>query len=120
MALTLYGIPNCTTVKRARAFLANHAVTHEFYDVKKQNLSAVLLQPWMDQLGWERLLNCQGTTWRQLDPVQQAAVVDAPSAIAQLMVTPSLMRRPVVVWPDGLVSVGFDAPTWAQKLKLPA
>ncbi len=119
MALTLYGIPNCTTVKRARAFLADHAVAHVFHDVKKQGLSAATLQHWADLLGWERLVNRQGTTWRQLDPACQAAVVDAPSAVAQLLATPSLMRCPVVVWPDGHVSVGFDAPTWAQALKQP-
>ncbi len=117
MTLTLYGIPNCTTVKRARAFLAEHTVAYVFHDLKKQGLSVALLQPWVERLGWERLVNRQGTTWRQLDPARQAAVVDASSAIEQLLATPSLMRRPVVVWPDGHVSVGFDALTWTETLK---
>lgn len=114
--MKIYGISNCSTVKRARAFLIEAGVEHTFYDFKKQSPHRDDLQRWVDQIGWEPLVNRQGTTWRKLDAAAQNAIVDAAHAIAQLQQTPSLIRRPVVEWPDGRVSVGFDAAKWTQVL----
>ena len=82
MTITLYGIPNCDTVKRARAWLAEHGATVVFHDFKKAGVPADPLDRWLQSAGWQRLLNRQGTTWRKLDAATQAAVVDAPSARA--------------------------------------
>ena len=115
MAITLYGIPNCDTVKRARTWLAEHAVDAQFHDFKKQGVPEPALERWLAELGWQALVNRRGTTWRRLDDATRAAVVDAPSAHAALMANPSLIKRPVVDWggPVGL-SVGFDVRQWAR------
>jgi len=115
MAITLYGIPNCDTVKRARTWLAEHAVDAQFHDFKKQGVPEPALERWLAELGWQALVNRRGTTWRRLDDATRAAVVDAPSAHAALMANPSLIKRPVVDWggPVGL-RVGFDVRQWAR------
>jgi arsenate reductase len=110
---TLYGIPNCDTVKKARAFLAERGVTHVFHDFKKQGVPVEALDRWLAELGWEALLNRRGTTWRKLDPARQAAVQDAASARALMLEQPSVIRRPVLVR-GGELRVGFDAADWAR------
>jgi Spx/MgsR family transcriptional regulator len=112
---TLYGIPNCDTVKRARDWLASHGVPHEFHDFKKAGVPAERLQAWVDAAGWERVLNRKGTTWRKLDPALQAAVVDGQSAQALMREQASVIKRPVVEWDDGRITVGFDEDDWAAR-----
>ena len=112
--LTLYGIPSCDTVKKARAFLAERDVAHVFHDFKKQGVPVDALDRWLDVLGWERVLNRRGTTWRQLDAARQAAVVDAASAKALMLEMPSVIKRPVVAQGDTL-DIGFDATGWARR-----
>lgn len=111
--IDLYGIPNCDTVKRARAWLDAQQLPHRFHDFKKEGLPDATVQRWIAAVGWEALVNRRGTTWRQLDPAARDAVVDARSAQAVLQAHPSLVKRPVVEWarPD-VVTVGFDADTW--------
>lgn len=116
MTLRLFGIPNCDTVKKARAFLEARAVLYEFHDFKKQPPMPLLLQRWASAVGWERLLNRQGTTWRRLGDAERESVVDAASACSLMHVAPSLIKRPVVEWPDGSVTVGFEPPDWAARL----
>ena len=114
MSMKVYGIPNCTTVKKARAWLAGHAVPHEFVDFKRSPPSGAMLERWADALGWEQLLNRRGTTWRNLAPAEQAGVIDAATAIAVMRAHPSTIRRPVVE--EGAeVLVGFDADAWAAR-----
>src|SRR5215467_13935251 len=110
---TLYGIPNCDTVKKARDWLAKQGVAYEFHDFKKQGVPAERLQAWVGAAGWERVLNRKGTTWRQLDAQRQVAVVDAASAQSLMRAEPSTIKRPVVEWDDGRITVGFDAEAWA-------
>jgi Spx/MgsR family transcriptional regulator len=112
---TLYGIPNCDTVKRARDWLATRGVAHEFHDFKKAGVPADRLAAWVAAAGWERVLNRQGTTWRKLDPALQASVVDAASAQALMRTQASVIKRPVVEWDDGRITVGFDAEDWAAR-----
>ena len=113
----LYGSPNGDTVKKARTWLTEHHVTHEFHDFKKQGVPADLLPGWIRAVGWETLVNRKGTTWRKLDEATQAAVVDATSA-AQLMLTnASVIKRPVVVWADGTVTVGFSDAAFAARAR---
>ena len=115
MPITLYGIPNCDTVKKARAFLAERGDAVTFHDFKKTGVPAAHLDAWMKAAGWERLVNRQGTTWRKLDDALRAATVDAASARKLMLEQPSVIKRPVVEWSDGAVTVGFDAADWAAR-----
>jgi Spx/MgsR family transcriptional regulator len=114
--VTVYGIANCDTVKRARAWLVEHGVDAAFHDFKKAGVPVDALDRWMADLGWERLLNRQGTTWRKLDDGVKAAVRDVAAAKALMLAQPSVIRRPVVRWADGRSTVGFDADDWAHRV----
>jgi len=113
--ITVYGIPNCDSVKNARNWLTEHGLTYQFHDFKKQGVPTAQLPGWMAAAGWALLLNRKGTTWRKLDETTRLAVVDAPSAMALMLAQPSVIKRPVVVWPNGQVSVGFDAAAFAAR-----
>jgi len=115
--IKLYGIPNCDTVKRARAWLAEQGADYGFHDFKKAGVPEAHLQAWLKATGWEKLINRQGTMWRRLTDAERAAVVDAASAAALARSVPSVIKRPVVEWPDGAITVGFDAAAWARHLK---
>jgi Spx/MgsR family transcriptional regulator len=112
---TLYGIPNCDTVKKARAWLQANDRDVAFHDFKKSGVPAVRLDAWLAALGWERLVNRKGTTWRKLDDARRDPVVDTPSAKRLMLAEPSIIKRPVVEWADGSVTVGFDPQDWAAR-----
>ena len=118
--ITLYGIPNCDTVKKARAWLTDQGLEYEFYDFKKRGVPADRLTNWVQAVGWEKLLNRQGTTWRKLDAAAQVSVQDAASAQALMLGNPSLVKRPVMEWPkskttvEAKITVGFDHQSWAE------
>ncbi|MEO8390972.1 MAG: arsenate reductase [Polaromonas sp.] len=111
----LYGIPNCDTVKKARAWLGEHGVAFDFHDFKKQGVPPEQLARWTQAAGWEKVLNRQGTTWRKLDPAVQAGVHDSASAQALMLANPSVIKRPVVDWGTD-ITVGFDAQGWATRV----
>jgi arsenate reductase (glutaredoxin) len=115
--ITVYGIPNCDTVKKARTWLSTQGVDFTFHDFKKQGVPEPQLDHWLATVGWEKLVNRQGQTWRKLDAAAQAAVVDASSARALMLAHASVIKRPVVQWSATDVSVGFDAAAWAPRLK---
>ena len=115
--IPLVGIPNCDTVKKARAWLTEHGVAYGFHDLKKQGVPEAQLDHWLASAGWEKLLNRQGTTWRKLDDPTKATVNDAKSARALMLAQPSVIKRPVVEWSASQVTVGFDAAAWQVKLK---
>ena len=115
MTITLFGIPNCDTVKKARAWLQAQSRETRFVDFKKGGVPADRLDAWMAAVGWERLLNRKGTTWRQLDDALRASVIDAASARHLMLAQSSVIKRPVVEWADGAISVGFDADDWARR-----
>ena len=112
MTPTLHGIPNCDTVKKARAWLDGCGVAHRFHDFRKLGVPEDELRRWIAAVGWERLINRQGTTWRRLDDAARDGVVDAASAAALMRAQPSLIRRPVLAAGDAVV-VGFDAARYA-------
>lgn len=114
--ITVYGIPNCDTVKKARAWLAGQGAAYEFHDFKKLGVPADRLAAWQKAVGWEKLLNRQGTTWRKLELAVQASTKDAASAMAVMQAHASVIKRPVVEWQDGQVTVGFDAKNWGARL----
>lgn len=107
----VYGIPNCDTVKKARQWLADCGVDATFHDFRKQGVPTVQLDQWLATVGWERLVNRKGTTWRKLPPSAQEQVRDADSARAMLIEQPSLIKRPVVEW-GTTTTVGFDPSVW--------
>jgi Spx/MgsR family transcriptional regulator len=110
--VTLYGIPNCDTVKKARSWLTDQGVAYVFHDFKKLGVPADLLPNWLAAVGWEKLVNRKGNTWRGLDDATRSAVVDAATTSALMLANPSIIKRPVVVWQDGQITVGFDVTQW--------
>ena len=110
MTMILYGISNCDTVKKARRWLDEQGVAYRFHDVRKDGLDAVRLQGWIDALGWEKLLNKAGTTFRKL-PEARKSGLDADAAKALMLEQPAMIRRPVVETAGG-ISVGFSAADW--------
>jgi arsenate reductase (glutaredoxin) len=110
-SITLYGIPNCDTVKKSRAWFDAAGKAYQFHDFKKQGVPEAALRQWVQALGWEALLNRKGTTWRKLDAATQDAVKDAESAIALMMANSSVIKRPVVV-SDSKITVGYVPEQW--------
>jgi arsenate reductase (glutaredoxin) len=114
--IQLYGIPNCDTVKRSRAWLTEHGLAHEFIDFKKIPPKPQQLAHWLRGLGRETMLNRKGSTWRGLNEATQAAAAAGDDAAVELMrAQPSVIKRPLVQWPDGTLSIGFDATDWARR-----
>ena len=114
--ITLYGIPNCDTVKKARVWLTEHAIDYQFHDFKKQGVPQPQIGAWLGQLGWEIVINRKGTAWRKLDDSVREGVTDAASALAVALAQPSVIKRPVVQWADGTVTVGFAPERFAARL----
>jgi arsenate reductase len=106
--MKLYGIPHCTTVKKARAWLAEHGHEVAFHDFKKQGVDAAWLQRLCREVGWQALLNTRGTTWRKLADADKAAAGDEAGAIALMLAQPSVIKRPVLER-DGRHHLGFSA-----------
>ncbi|WP_166269504.1 ArsC family reductase [Marinobacter caseinilyticus] len=109
--MKIYGIKNCDTVKKARKWLDEHGIDHHFHDVKKDGLSPEQLGQWEQKVGWERLLNRSGTTWRKL-PAEVRDNISAQSAHDLMLDNPSIIKRPVVER-GATISVGFNAEEWA-------
>jgi arsenate reductase len=112
--ITLYGIPNCDTVKKARAWLDARGAAYRFHDYKKAGIDEARLRSWADELGWEKLLNRAGTTFRKLPEVEKIGI-DADKAVALMLAQPSMIKRPVLDL-DGRRLVGFDAAKWDEAL----
>ncbi len=93
--ITLYGIPNCDTMKKARTWLDNAGVDYQFHNYKKDGLSEALAHQWLNELGWEQLINKRGTTWRKLTDEQKAAM-DNSNALRVMLDNPSIIKRPLL------------------------
>jgi Spx/MgsR family transcriptional regulator len=104
---TLYGIPNCDTIRKAKRWLQDNQVEFQFHDFRKDGLDKVQLQAWVEELGWEVLLNKRGTTWRKVSD-EQKAEIDKDSAIELLLAEPAMIKRPVLDLGARRV-VGFQA-----------
>ena len=105
MTPTLYGIPNCDTMKKARVWLDQHGVAHVFHDYKKAGIDRASLERWVNEHGWETVLNRAGTTFRKL-PDSDRANLDADKAVALMLAQPSMIKRPVLDLGDRRI-VGF-------------
>lgn len=113
--IVLYGIANCDTVRKARAWLERHDLAFEFRDFRKAPVSATQLQAWATQLGWDTLLNRRGATWRQLPEAERDTITDASAAIRLMQAKPAVIRRPVLER-GALLLTGFDEPAWNRLL----
>lgn len=109
----LYGIPNCDTVKKARQWLDAADLPYRFHDFRKDGLDTALLEGWIAELGWEALLNRNGTTFRALPDVDKQGL-DASRAAALMLAAPAMIKRPVLDH-AGTISVGFKADSWALR-----
>jgi arsenate reductase (glutaredoxin) len=105
-SITIYGIKNCDTMKKARAWLEQHGVDYVFHDYKTAGIERERLEQWCKTVGWETLLNRAGTTFRKL-PDNEKANVDARKAIALMLAQPSMIKRPVLDLGGGKLLVGF-------------
>ena len=117
--ITVYGIRNCDTVKRARQWLDEHHLAYRFHDFKQVGVPGQRIDYWLATAPWEKLLNRQGTTWRKLDADTRTAATDAQAARALMLANPSVIRRPVVEWdatsaPE--LSIGFEPARWSARL----
>ena len=110
MATTLYGIPNCDTVKKARTWLDGQGVAYDFHDYKKAGVTAAKLKAWCKAFGWESVLNRAGTTFRKL-PDAAKADLNQVKEIALMVEQPSMIKRPIVEY-DGGALVGFKQAEW--------
>ncbi|WP_136161855.1 ArsC family reductase [Sphingomonas flavalba] len=111
MTVTLYGIKNCDTIKKARAWLEGHGVAYAFHDYKTQGIDTARLSGWVAELGWETVLNRAGTTFRKL-PEADRAGLDADKAVALMLAQPSMIKRPMLDLGDRRVA-GFKPDAYA-------
>lgn len=110
----LYGIPNCSTVKKARSWLEGQGVAYQFHDLKKE-ASESLLEKLLQQFAWEKLLNRQGLTWRKLSEAEKARIISTESALSLMLEKPSIIRRPILQTAKGW-HCGFDETAYANLL----
>ncbi len=113
--MILYGIPNCSSVKKARLWLDAHQINYIFHDYKKQGVPDAI-QAWVAEHGWMAVCNRKGTTWRSLDPAAQASVCDAASAIEQMRSHASLIKRPILALDAQHSLLGFDEVAYSAQL----
>lgn len=111
--ITVYGIANCDTVRKARAWLDGRGVAYRFHDFRKDGLPLAAADRWLAATGWEALVNRKGTTWRKLDSATRNGVVDAASARTLMQRETSVVKRPVVEWGEQ-ITVGFDPDRWER------
>ena len=112
-APTLYGIKNCDTMKKARAWLDARGRTYVFHDYKAAGIDRARLQGWAKQVGWETLLNRAGTTFRKLPEAEKTGLTEA-RAIDLMLAQPSIIKRPVLEWGSGKLVVGFRPEAYGE------
>lgn len=108
----IYGISNCSTVKKALAWLDEHHQCYQFHDFKKHGVSAELLAAWAQHSGWEKLLNRRGMTWRQLPDAVKAGITSQQAAFALMLEKPSIIKRPVLAHAQQIL-IGFNPAEYA-------
>jgi len=116
--LTVYGIPNCNTVKKARTWLDEHGVAYTFHDFKKLGIDESTLNLWLTQQPWKKLINRAGLTWRGLSDEAKAAITDNASANALMQAKTSVIKRPVLVRKQEqgqqILALGFSETEYAK------
>lgn len=109
---TLYGIKNCDTIKKARRWLDDQRIDYRFHDYRVDGLDMPLLSAFVNELGWEALLNTRGTTWRRLDEAQRAAITTADAAMALMLEMPAIIKRPLLCAPGKPMLLGFNGSSY--------
>lgn len=117
MALIVYGIKNCNTVKSALSWLNERKIAYAFHDFKTAGVTDAKLKQWCAQTDWTTLVNKRGTTWRQLAPAVQEKVTSRSAAIALMKEKPTVIKRPVIESGDKIATVGFDADLFQKKFE---
>ena len=112
MSVTIYGIKNCDTMKKAFTWLDQHGVAYDFHDYKKSGVTTAQLTKWCCAVGWEIVLNRAGTTFRKLPDADKEGLTEA-KAIKLMLAQPSVIKRPVLELPGGKLLVGFRPETYA-------
>jgi arsenate reductase len=116
MPITIYGIKNCDTMKKARAWLDQRGVDYGFHDYKTAGIERAKIESWAKKTGWETLLNRAGTTFRKL-PEKDKHALDERKAIALMLAQPSMIKRPVLELGGGKLVVGFRPEDYAQNVR---
>lgn len=106
--LTLYGIPNCNTVKKAMDWLKKNEIEFQFHDYKKKGISEAKLKEWIKQIGWGKLVNKRGNTWKGLDETLQHSIVNEAAAIDLMINKTSVIKRPLIEADNKVAALGFD------------
>jgi Spx/MgsR family transcriptional regulator len=115
MTITMYGIPNCDTIKKAKKWLQEADISFDFHDYRKNGIDNTLVETFCQQLGWEQVLNKRGTTYRQLTQEQKESV-DQQSVVPLLVEHPAMIKRPILNV-DGQFHIGFKAPQYSDIFK---
>ena len=115
MALVMYGIKNCDTIKKARAWLEKKGVVYDFHDYKTAGIERAQLERWIKKVGWETLLNRAGTTFKKLPDKDKAGLTEA-KAVTLMLAQPSMIKRPVLDLGGGKLLVGFKPEAYADAL----
>ena len=111
----IYGIPNCDTIKKTIHFFKRRGIEFCFHDFRKNGLETKLLKTWVKQVGLPKLLNKYSTTWKALSPEEQADANAGTGYLKLMTQKPSLIKRPVIEWPDGSITTGFDEGLFLEK-----
>lgn len=114
--ITLYGIKNCDTIKKAQKWLTDHKIPYVFYDYKKTPPTLPLLDTFTQYINWQTLLNTRGTTWRKLSEDEKNSVIDCQSAITLMLKYPSIIKRPVLVNDENDYIIGFNEAQYSTLL----
>jgi len=112
--IVMYGIPNCDTIKKARQWMQSHDIAYRFHNYKKDGVDPVRLSHWAEQLGWEKLINKRGMSWRKLDEDTRANM-DLARALEVMQQNPSIIKRPLIETTDGKLLLGFDEASYQQE-----
>lgn len=112
--ITLYGIKNCDTIKKARRWLEAHGIDYRFHDYRVDGLDNALLQSFISELGWESLLNTRGTTWRRLDEATRNQITDADAAASLMIEMSAIIKRPLLCAPGKPMLLGFSESSYMQ------
>jgi Spx/MgsR family transcriptional regulator len=115
--MVIYGIRNCNTVKAALDWLNKHRIDYEFHDYKSKGITEDKLRGWIEQVGWEPLVNRKGTTWRKLAEAERRAITDQSAAVRLMMEKNSVIKRPLLEEQGKVVALGFDMDEYQKKLK---
>jgi len=117
IAITIYGIPNCDTIKRTLDWFKANNIAYTFHDHKKESITAAKLKSWFKQVGIHTIINKKSTTWKALTAIEQAALANAATAIPIILKNQSIIKRPVIENGNEIITIGFNQTDLHQKLK---